>query len=721
MRKHAEVYFPKLQVAAELLHRTRGFVLILILVTASGYILAYVPQGQDLLRTVTDVNRDHSSGFSFKVFWLCLSVVALGFQGWFWGRTIADRYTDYAGNWLGHVYLTWVPRLLGLIPFGLLFIALWRVQTPGAWPAWILLVLGLLFLIFLWTRKAAVRRMRSTSDKLASQGKTRAAAVIDRSLRNIKPLIFWGGIGYAAIAMIVVTLDPVTFSVYFGPGAVVLTACALLIPVLATLSLLGNTFHVRVVEALFVLIVVTSLWVDNHEVRHSPSLQADQTAAIKARPTLEQAYQSWRGQFPSDDGHRQIPMIFVASEGGASRAGYWTAAVMSRLEASSNGEFSKHVFAVSSISGGSLGVGGFLASIRDSKTHEAIEAGKANLPQVVSEFVGRDYLSPALAGGMFPDFLQRFLPVAVFPDRSAALEKGWEAGWRSRCDVTPCDDNEQLQHDFLSLWKGGPSGSWLPAWLIGGALEEDGRPILTSNIDFGDAIDAWDFHDVAQRDVRLSTAILNGARFPIVSSSGTIRNPALPQKTKAVHIVDGGYFDAAGVETVRGLARRMFGVNGIAANDNVEPIFLLLSNDGVNPPFAPSTRANIMPGSTPVACRGQTVKSGCPGGPGLATVVPDLFGPLQGLFRSRGAHGEKLKTLLYLDPPTRANIEPLVLTMDLCSLDVPMNWALSPNAKRIVDELLDNRTHKASGSCEERNDMDFDRLTALLSSSAELQ
>ncbi|MGO8653123.1 hypothetical protein ACC839_33040 [Rhizobium ruizarguesonis] len=315
---------------------------------------------------------------------------------------------------------------------------------------------------------------------------------------------------------------------------------------------------------------------------------------------------------------------------------------------------------------------------------------------------------------MFPDFLQRFLPFAMVPDRSAALEKGWEAGWRSRCAVTPCDDVDRMDRDFLTLWKSGAPGSWLPAWLIGGALEEDGRPIITSNINFGDAVDAWDFHNVAQRDVRLSTAILNGARFPIVSSSGTIRKPLVPQKSDAVHIVDGGYFDAAGVETVRGVARRMFGTKGIAVNDNVEPVFLLLSNDGVNPPFAEAGRANLVAGSTPVACRGQSVKSGCPGNPGLATVVPDLFGPLQGLFRSRGAHGEKLKTLLYLDPPTQANIEPIVLTLDLCSLDVPMNWSLSPNAKRIVDELLDIRVNRKVGTCEERNDADFDHLIALL-------
>lgn len=80
----------ELKKLAGLLNDTRGFSLIFALVAAAGSILAWVDQGQDLLRSVTDVNRDHTSGFSWQVFWLCASVFALGFQGWFWGRTIAD-------------------------------------------------------------------------------------------------------------------------------------------------------------------------------------------------------------------------------------------------------------------------------------------------------------------------------------------------------------------------------------------------------------------------------------------------------------------------------------------------------------------------------------------------------------------------------------------------------------------------------------------------------
>jgi|UPI00056A2110 hypothetical protein len=705
----------RLKELTDVLFRTRGFVPILLVTGAVGSVLAWMAQGQDLLRTVTDIGSDHT-GFNGQVFWLCLSVVVLAFQAWFWAHVIVESEFGARERWPYKLYLTWTPRLLGLVPFALLFIALWRVSSATAWLAWVLGGLGLAFLITLWARLPLTRAMQRTSDHLQRTGNERAAAAIAVPLRNLRRIIFWFGVVYASITLALIAIDPVTLPVFFGPAAVVLTGCALLIPLLITLLLIGGRFHLRIGISLLLLIVVFSLWVDNHEIRLSSSNPELQRLAIASRPSLQEAYAKWRSQFPPSPA-RPIPLILVASEGGASRAGYWTAAVLSQFEMETRGEFSKHVFAISSISGGSLGVAGFLASIHDEKTKSEIAAGNTTLRKAVSDFVGRDYLSPALAGMLFPDLIQRFLPLSFLPDRSAALERGWEDGWIARCRAIPCDDQDLLKKDFLSLWPVEPSHGWLPAWFIGGALQEDGRPILTGNIRLGDTLDAWDFHLVAGRDVRLSTAILNGARFPYISSSGTLSNPAMPQAVGSVHIVDGGYFDAAGVETVRGLAQIMLAKGGPAADDAIQPIFLLISNDGINPPYSFETGARIVHTSVPIACRGQAVKSGCPGNDGgLTTVAPDLFGPVQGLYRSRSAHGERLKTLLYRYAPSQAEqkSETKVYTIDLCSMEVPMNWALSQNARRVVDDLLSARPVSEKRGCEQQNNKDFGELVKLL-------
>ena len=84
-----------------------------------------------------------------------------------------------------------------------------------------------------------------------------------------------------------------------------------------------------------------------------------------------------------------------------------------------------------------------------------------------------------------------------------------------------------------------------------------------------------------------------------------------------------------------------------------------------------------------------------------------------GLYRSRCAHGERLKALLYRSPPMKAdnNDPPKVLTVDLCEYAVPMNWALSENARRVVDSLLIDRDPDEKRGCEKANN---DAFTSLL-------
>ena len=46
-------------------------------------------------------------------------------------------------------------------------------------------------------------------------------------------------------------------------------------------------------------------------------------------------------------------------------------------------------------------------------------------------FAGDDVLGGALTGMLFPDLLQRFLPVTFLPDRAETLERSWEDAWAS--------------------------------------------------------------------------------------------------------------------------------------------------------------------------------------------------------------------------------------------------------------------------------------------------
>ena len=120
---------------------------------------------------------------------------------------------------------------------------------------------------------------------------------------------------------------------------------------------------------------------------------------------------------------------------------------------------------------------------------------------------------------LFPDLLQRFLPVTFLPDRAETLERSWEDAWAS---IDPKAPSAALMREpFLNLApKAGEP--WRPILIVQGASENGGRRFLTSGVKFGcDEIDADDFLDSVGHDVAASTAILNGARFPWVSPGGT--------------------------------------------------------------------------------------------------------------------------------------------------------------------------------------------------------
>ena len=133
---------------------------------------------------------------------------------------------------------------------------------------------------------------------------------------------------------------------------------------------------------------------------------------------------------------------------------------------------------------------------------------------------------------------------------------------------------------------------WRPILIINGASEETGRRIRTGTSHLGNAVDADDFHRIVAQDVQISTAIHNGARFPWISPAGTLTRQGSGQG----HILDGGYFDAAGVATLAELAQ------AIAALPGRIPSFVFISfscsigYDGATEDSRPAGRRTRGPG-----------------------------------------------------------------------------------------------------------------------------
>ena len=179
---------------------------------------------------------------------------------------------------------------------------------------------------------------------------------------------------------------------------------------------------------------------------------------------------------------KPYPLFIVTTEGGGIRAAYWTATVLGALQ-EKDPAFASHVFAISGVSGGSVGAAVFNALLA-----EAPQDGK--YVERMQRMLGRDYLSPPLAAMLHGDFLQRFIPYPFERlDRGRILEEAWEAGWREEIytgmaarDGRQVPARDRFGEDMMTLWKGADSKRWLPALFLNGTCVELGDRVIASNL-----------------------------------------------------------------------------------------------------------------------------------------------------------------------------------------------------------------------------------------------
>jgi hypothetical protein len=266
------------------------------------------------------------------------------------------------------------------------------------------------------------------------------------------------------------------------------------------------------------------------------------------RPTVAAAASAWYKQaeaaYGKAHGEEPVPMLIVATAGGGIRAAYWTATVLEKLA----GDFEKeggvrpYLFAISGVSGGSVGAAAFDAALAQ-RDESQCKAGDATCP-LATTFLTADFLAPALASLVFVDTPSSFLHFGQ-DDRGTALERNFESA-----------SGGLLTRPFLSLfpYKKNPAAKgrapWRPILLLNATYEETGKRIITGHvlIERNVFIDSLDALHVLGKDVRASTAAHNSARFTYISPAGDLGD-------KHGSVIDGGYFENYGALSALELAR----------------------------------------------------------------------------------------------------------------------------------------------------------------------
>jgi hypothetical protein len=309
----------------------------------------------------------------------------------------------------------------------------------------------------------------------------------------------------------------------------------------------------------------------------------------------------------------EVPLIVLSGSGGGVRAAEFFARTMTKLDELTNGRFGDHVFAVSTVSGASLGAAVWIKARRASFEQQPTSPQFRFRPTriLVSSFFSRDYISPAVGAMLTRDAVQQLLPF-VLPggDRARVMEAAWDRGWSNAIEIARLESpNAEGELGLLSSSEENGLGSLAslasagtvehppPPLVVFNATEvHTGRRFLVSNArlpldwfpDAYVAIGRCSLHRTV--DMPLATAAHLGARFTLISPAATIRGlPDEPtweagrrdrsaftvQQQLLVpwgQVVDGGYFENYGATTAKELAQ------GIVAS------FSRLKEQGLVPP-----------------------------------------------------------------------------------------------------------------------------------------
>jgi hypothetical protein len=523
-----------------------------------------------------------------KTAWFDACVFLWAFQSWYWARLLLDLTFGDRDAQLDHpraarlkAIIVHTPRVLAAAGY---LVAVTACAFAGTWLIGAALALeGALFYIFLVLRKTLVNTFAAGASGwkrsllLRGDGDPRSVRSLPRLSIAILALTLVCDLGLT----VWVCADAVGFGWIFGAAAVPFLGFSMLVPVGSLLVLwssgggrkrLGEASPspdtrggYPVITLLLLLAVALSFFpgLDNHALRTLPAPEKG------GAPTLEQALDRWRDQAPRrQDGTANL--VVVATAGGGLRAAYWTATVLGAVQDQSR-DFRRQLFAISGVSGGSLGAAVFATLAGEAGMNE--RGGRCGGPDMRTgpyecngqAVLSRDFLAPPVAALLFPDLMQRFFPLG-FPDRAKALEQSWERAWAE----ARFSDDVWRDRGFRALWAERP---YVPALLLNSTHVETGKRIIASNLDIAGSPaafrDAYDLYELIPpgTEIRASTAAHTSARFTYLSPAGTLAD--------GTHLVDGGYFENFGAVTAREALKAAIDRLG----KGIRPVAILISND----------------------------------------------------------------------------------------------------------------------------------------------
>ncbi|TPN81050.1 hypothetical protein FJ987_25795 [Mesorhizobium sp. CU2] len=414
--------------------------------------------------------------------------------------------------------------------------------------------------------------------------------------------------GIGAFGGIAFAIAPYRLPELLGSVAIVLCFFLIAAALFSILFRMRDRWNVPAFSLL--LIVATCLAWLNISDNHIPPKVQRSAGAAEVQPTAAALY-TWLSA-RGDREHflktgRPYPIFIISAAGGGHYAADFAATFLARVQDRCP-NFSQHIFAISSVSGGSIGAGVFAALAKSFAANGPWSecAAGARAPgmfeRTTRQILDRDFLAPVMASMLFGDVPQTFVPALVSrSDRAEVFDRELERAWS---EVLPNAENP-LASPFLDFWRADGAA---PAVLANTTQVENGmRVVVAPFMSIDSPLQAGTLHHRARythyvngylvdegwealgpgEDIRFSTALGLSARFPWIMPAARF----ITSSTQ-FRLVDGGYLDNSGDETAFDLLlelrqiQEMGGKLAIGQSPPFEVHLITLTSNGVLVPGA---------------------------------------------------------------------------------------------------------------------------------------
>lgn len=664
----------------------------LVSILLGGFALLKVEQAEDVIRLMA------SDPTLSPDLYLFLFTSIWAFTLWYCSRLVLRaagiRVVEKSLHYFFH---EWAPRVYALFPFIIVGSAYLLHGKPSLNLGSLLAGAGLsiLLIYFVWHHQRI--RNEDPSNRFPYSKRTLKGAfhISERPVQVFSLMAIYLGMLLVFIFMLP-NASSRSLAVLLGPASIIVFGLTFWTFVFSMLAFADHKTKLPLSLVIILLVFIFSFTNNNHLIR---TFDTKEVPYQEQRLKLDEHLSAWLETRQSEiESTTEYPVFVVASEGGGIRAAYWTASVLAELQ-QRHPSFMQHVYAISGVSGGSLGATVFTGLYAD--TQQGRLASTPDYLTSCRSILKNDFLSPLNAALLFPDMFQKALPFPVTTwDRARWLEDSWAEAYSTHVQHQKADSESRFDAPFLNMWSNDSNKNNVPALLLNGTRAETGEKTIISNIQIDHAtFGAIDLHNITQAHIPLKTATLLSARFPLVTPAGMLESYADADGSKHIwgNVVDGGYIDNSGLETAMTIVYKLQ-QKKLQARDklqNVKVYLLYIKNSS----------------SDSLDTSGYTIKE--PIG-----YMYEMRAPVQAFLGSwdKGSEGRIRNTKSYftrLKAINASNIgDMIIFELDRSKETIPLGWYLSESACRAIDVQL--KTLKSPKPLASRSASPFQQVNKIL-------